>query len=84
MTDEKVTDLIPDIMRVLQQQFGELNRKVDRLGDDMRAGFASIRSHQEAQQRDINNIERRLDRLEDETRLIKRAIEFPPNGELDA
>lgn len=43
----------------------------------MREGFASVRTTIRAQQHDINLLERRMERVEDDLRMIKRATEFP-------
>lgn len=49
----------------------------------MREGFASVRAALQAQQHDINLLERRMERVEDDVRLIKRATDFPGNARID-
>lgn len=75
MTDAK--DIIPDILRNIQKDISEMKRTQTNMHDDMRAGFASNRAHFEAVQRDINLIERRVDRVEEDIREIKKALDFP-------
>lgn len=75
MTDTK--DLVPDILRNIQKDLSDVKRTQTNMHEDMRAGFASIRAHIEAVQRDINLIERRVDRVEDDIRGIKSSLDFP-------
>ena len=70
-------DIVPQILRDIQREIGDIKQSHRNMHDDMRAGFASMRGHLEAQHRDINMIENRLDRMEDDVRLLKRTAEFP-------
>ena len=70
-------ELIPEIMRFLQKETAESKRALRHLHDDVRAGFASIRSELETVRGDIRHIETRLDRLEDEFSTMKKIADFP-------
>lgn len=70
-----------DILKDLQRRSGEHTREIRFLRDDMREGFASVRAALQAQQHDINLLERRMERVEDDVRLIKRATEFADDAD---
>lgn len=72
-----VENIVLEILKDLQRRSGEQTREIRFLRDDMREGFASVRAALQAQQHDINLLERRMERVEDDVRLIKRATEFP-------
>lgn len=75
MTDAP-DNLTLEILKDVQKRLVDMGRELKYLRDDTREGFASVRAAIQSQQHDIILMERRMERVEEDVRLIKKATEF--------
>jgi hypothetical protein len=74
---DSIENITLEILKDLQKRLVDMGREMKYLRDDTREGFASLRSAIQSQQHDIILMERRMERVEEDVRLIKKATEFP-------
>jgi hypothetical protein len=84
MSDEKITDLIPELMRNLRNDILDLKRELRTFREDSRAGFASVNHRLDGLQSDMRNVDRRFDNMQDDIDRLTHQVEFPNNDQFDA